>query len=1389
MLRRLWIFARIVAVVAAVAVLTAAYLQSEDAARRIRALASQAASDLLGEDVAIRSVALTEMWPPSVELREITIHSRDPDRVGLPLASIDRLDVAVGDGLDLAERFVPLQAVSVSRPRARIALESGKLRDYQALQELLAQERPRPEKPLRVHLALLDVAQAEVRTSLDPLGLGVATSGVELAFARDDRGDGAGRLGVGDIEVVLGAVRENAVLQPGNFTLEDGILKLSDYRLDLRSGEVQLAGELHLPTPEGAGAERPFRYSMSADAAVSLPELRKAFPKGPDIHGDAEVRVSAYGEGPSPTVAFDVQTRDVKIHGKDRPNPKPGFDPERWFLLGDASLRGTLAGETVTITRSSIAYGGGEVGLDATLTLADDFPWTADLELRDVALEQVLAANSLVHAWVQMGIHGTATMSGRIKGGFQGRGDADLRFRDLIVWDQGWDRPGEKEKMLHVPRGRVRSGLYVDPKRFVLEPATITGPAGTVLSNRTEFGFTTKPITLDVKVSGTQFRSEDIQHTAALQHIEGHGGLQAHVHGLTNDLDISGSLEWDDFVFRDWPFGTVSGDFHWHVREDLEFTSMRGTRGETDFEAEARVLFADRKWGGSRDKIEIALEAVVPEGHGRFEDVLPIFFGDRVDIAGAGSGRVRLSGPPAALHGEGTATGEDVRWLGEEFATADVTARVRDGRLTIEELWARKESGNGLFARGSVARGGLLDVEFRVADMGVEELTAVRRLFPVTKRVVRRAASRGDAVPDAMLTGRLRGDVVVRGTFDDLVLRGRMLTEETRYRGESIGETSFEVGIDDQVVTASLAMLDERVEGTAELKLGGIWPYEYRLAADELSLDRFLPEALLDQVEPVHAGLGGTVEASGTLRDRYHQVVVTLDDLYLERGRHRIQAPEGDPIVARWSLGAIRLDQVRLVGPEGRTDLRATGSIRLDGPVDVDFSGPVNIAFADLAYDVLDRAEAKSFDVDFSIVGPSWASLDMAGAVTIRDGLLRTIYFPHPVSISHARVSLADRRIYFDYLEGELGGGRLEGFDGSTIVLDERDYRPREYDLHLTCRDCTVRYPSWLPPTRGTARLTFRGTTPDALTMGGRIDIDELVWRDTVNYQRSILSAIGGSGVGDLAGEEPERSLFDLDIGVYSREGVLRMANNIGDFRGSLADGLRIVGDLEDPRIEGLLRIDEGTIRYKGKDFELEPSTAEFRGGPRWYPFIDLAMWTDVPTRTDTYRIAYYVSGPLNGLQFTASSDPFLAEKDINSLLLFGLTEEQLAASNVAGLGSAVAAAAGGLVAEASAASLGDEVGAETRAILPDRLEIVPVYTDTTGSTSLWVVITKDAVPGRVTLEGGVGLGGRTTGSVGRVKVRFLRNLYLEGSWVRDDSATTDLGNFSLDLKLELNVD
>ena len=95
-------------------------------------------------------------------------------------------------------------------------------------------------------------------------------------------------------------------------------------------------------------------------------------------------------------------------------------------------------------------------------------------------------------------------------------------------------------------------------------------------------------------------------------------------------------------------------------------------------------------------------------------------------------------------------------------------------------------------------------------------------------------------------------------------------------------------------------------------------------------------------------------------------------------------------------------------------------------------------------------------------------------------------------------------------------------------------------------------------------------------------------------------------------------------------------------------------------------------------------------------------------------------------------------------------------------------------------------------ALIPDRIEIVPVYTDTTGATTVWTVATKEVVPGLLTLEGGFGLGtGRnmTVPTVLRAQVGFRRNIYLEGSWIRDDESSKPYGNFGVDLKFELDLD
>jgi hypothetical protein len=454
----------------------------------------------------------------------------------------------------------------------------------------------------------------------------------------------------------------------------------------------------------------------------------------------------------------------------------------------------------------------------------------------------------------------------------------------------------------------------------------------------------------------------------------------------------------------------------------------------------------------------------------------------------------------------------------------------------------------------------------------------------------------------------------------------------------------------------------------------------------------------------------------------------------------------------------------------------------------------VDIAFADLAYDVFDRAEAQALILNVELAGMSTREVDIEGKAQLKGALLKTIYWPHPFEVDNLEVQLQDRHLVITGFEGRMGGGSLEGVAGSFIVLDRTGYKPREFGLKAKCVGCTVRFPSFMPPTTGTADIRFQGTAPDDLELSGHVLVEELVLRDPLNWQRSVLTF--GSKFTETVARAEKPALFDVALTFDSLPGAVGMRNNVG-LLVATAQGFQILGDTNHVILDGTVQLDSGNVPFSGHDFEFEPGgTARFVDRESWFPLVDVRMSTDVRSRDENYRITYFVTGPLNDPTLEAQSEPALTEADINSLLLFGLTQEQLAEAELSDVLIAGAGAAGGTYGETAVTSAGQAAGeAGAAKLIPDRIEIVPVYTDTTGATTVWVVATKE-LPQPVdmmTLEAGFGLFTTsetiTMPTVARIQLRFGRNVYLEGSWLRDDEASQSYGNFGLDLKFGVELE
>jgi translocation and assembly module TamB len=122
-------------------------------------------------------------------------------------------------------------------------------------------------------------------------------------------------------------------------------------------------------------------------------------------------------------------------------------------------------------------------------------------------------------------------------------------------------------------------------------------------------------------------------------------------------------------------------------------------------------------------------------------------------------------------------------------------------------------------------------------------------------------------------------------------------------------------------------------------------------------------------------------------------------------------------------------------------------------------------------------------------------------------------------------------------------------------------------------------------------------------------------------------------------------------------------------------------GTAAQPIILGRVLLNSGEVFFISKRFEIDSGTISFSNPVRTDPVVDL----QVKTTVEHYNITASVTGPVDRLKTTYTSDPALPTGDIINLLAFGQTTAE-SASNAAtpasvGAESAVAGAVGGQVA------------------------------------------------------------------------------------------------------------
>lgn len=1056
---------------------------------------------------------------------------------------------------------------------------------------------------------------------------------------------------------------EELVIRDGSFALHtegldlgvDGIRLAGspDATLDLglvsvRAGEIeQVARDVHFPglrltphsldlpsialafpamTVEGH-ATADLQADLAGDLSIHLDAGRLTGGPGRTSWTDGQVDVDATlgGTPTRPEVGGRFVVRGFTLWQDNEGQP----EPVRFGDVDGAWALDRADPVSIVVEDGRMAWGEGTLGIAARIGLAEP-TIVGGVTAESVRLARILQSVSVAPTpWVDfradIETHVTGTYAP-----FLLRGPFEVDLSELRVGDAPIDGP--HDTLLAVPWGNVGGEMTITADHLLLDARQVRAgrTRGRALA---DIGFGHDgPLLVDVDLP-----TLDLSWLQPLGDLglAGIGALRGRLAGPYDHLLAEGHLEADGAVILGFPLADhLSADLGSDMQR-LWFTAVQGTLGQTHYDGSYAIDFTRDNW----------MDTQVRVVDGRIADLTGVFV-DLAGLDGAATGSLSLTGTPYALSGDAAFTLADVDLYGEHFPSGRAVGWMDDGEFTLGELSLTR--GDDLVrARGSVKRGFSMNMEVLTDGIRLEDLDTLTDL-------------------DLPLRGNLRLDARVGGTLFDWEPRGRIAATAVHYLGEPVADSQVDFSTSGGVLSWRGGLLGQSAEVDGHLAFGGDQPYALHADFAGFPLHTVYPRAA--DGSRVDARLSGTLDLGGRFGDSPTPVDIEgrFDVVKARWGEHTLANP------APWVFSVhdrnVDIPGLALVGEDG-TALQFEGWAGSGGRISLRADGTVNLDLARVFVPGLTEARGMA-TVGFDYTQAPGQPARVKGALNLDGATLRTVYFPHPIEDLHADLLATPDGYRVENLTAQVGGGTLS----STLsTIEAEGWLPRRYALDASLRDARVQYLDYLPPLVGDADLAFDGPVGDLL-LSGDIRVEDMEFRDRIDWEAMVIS-FSEETLTAAAAEETEK-YFSMDLHVVADDTV-KLRNNVADADAS-AD-LRIIGDTARPGMTGDIRVEGGGRMYlHEREFDISRAELRYIDPYTFDPDLDILLETDVRSHDQDYHVNYSVTGPFSDWRSTTSSDPALSQADVNALLLFGYTREEL--ERYGGLQAALVAETGDLL-------------------------------------------------------------------------------------------------------------
>ncbi len=1038
----------------------------------------------------------------------------------------------------------------------------------------------------------------------------------------------------------------------GQIAVEGGELAVDDRRLpldfearNLRArllglGELEVQGQLQAEDvsvllPGG----RPYLGALAAKVRIDPEglEVLNARVSGPDL--DAAAR-GAWSWREEKSLALDVDARgetallerlgylEGLMEGPFRFDGGFAWRPESWGYRGRVEsprltvldrrlegVEGVLSGDRggLRFDLERAGYGGGAVGGAVIVDTGGGATSVAlDLKLDAVRLERLLADQEIPVTGVD----------GRVSGGFTyefaaaeprlGEGWADLR-----IAAEPEPRPGSLRVTGTAPLAIQRGVLRSRALRLVSAAQRIES-SGTYDIGRAEGRFDYR---IDSDRIAELFRLVPLPAPGepvppwlpATGSGVVEGTLAIAAGGVTTDLTAD-------------LFGVDAEGYH---AERLQGSMRLGAAG-----VERLRLELLREEGAIIVTGSVPFGEAAPPSPGFFLAVeavgwpladLAVWMPLELPVDGRVGGHLELGGRPEAPAGVMDVALRPAVVSGLDVDALELRMRFDPERVAIEELRLAAEAGEVRLA-GEVPLAGeglSLALESSPLDLAREPLAALGqgRLAGTLTVVGRIAGSLERPAVDADLG------------WADLALAGRRLGEN--------GDASTRVLWDGEELRAEGSLLGlVRFEGGGRLDREGA---ALELAVSSSRLADLAALALPEPTEEFSGSFAGRLTAGADFTAG-GEIALGLELQRLE-ARFRDHALANlEPVRLRLDGDTLILDSVFLGEEGGTSEVFLAGRVLLDGSNSIELN----------LQSTLDTAWFGVLLPDLELRGGTFDAIASIGG-TLAEPRLNGVG-----ELAGARLLLADLPYSFDELRGValfypeqlvIDSARARFAGGSVLAGGSVRLRGPDapgYRLQFSGRGLSVRYPEgWL--LRGDAEVVL-SSTPEGRQVRGTVDLDRAFYLQDVELGLgALLQALFERR--RLEVEETSELLATTQLGVQvSGERALRIRNNLANLEGSADLSLR--GSLARPVVFGKVElVPGGTVVYADSDYVVQRGLLTFANPYRIEPVVDLVATTD---RRD-YDVTLNLSGSLDRLNATFSSDPPLADLEVLALLTGGV--------------------------------------------------------------------------------------------------------------------------------------